>query len=139
MNRLPSKLLLGISAVAFCGIVSAADTQSKPAAGGTATEHGARQDSAGGPNSGSDTAGDTGSKGTQSGQNPAAGGSRQDTAGGTGSDSAGDTGSQGTQSGQNPRQNPGEEFAAEMRKCESMSGNDKTRCETDARKKHGQM
>jgi hypothetical protein len=143
------RFMVGSAMLAACGAAGAADSypmlagqhivQAADTAGGHA------QDSA----AGTDSAGDTGSPGTQSGENPGQSqGAGQDSmpragdsAGGpnAGSDTAGETGSQGTQSGQNPRENPSEAFAAEMRRCGSMAGDDKRRCETDARKKHGQM
>lgn len=142
MKRLSGSVCAFISVLALCGSAAAADSSGTST--GKQTTQGA--DSNVKAARGSDAAGDTGSKGTQSGENPAtpttgAQPRTGDSAGGpnSASDTAGDTGSQGTQSGQNSRQNPSEEFTAAMQKCGSMSGESKTRCETDAKKKHGQM
>lgn len=142
MKSLSSSLCAGIAVLALCGSAAAADSSATST--GKQTAQGAKND--GTAARGSDSAGDTGSKGTQSGQNPAATGTGTtpragDSAGGpnSASDTAGDSGSQGTQSGQKSRQDPSEEFTAAMQKCGSMSGDRKARCETDAKKKHGQM
>lgn len=142
MNKLTGTVMAGLAVFAFSGMavsVNAAESTGKT------TAQGARDDSAGGPNSGSDTANDPGSQGTQSGETPSGNaggntGSRDSSnAQQPGSDTAGDTGSRGTQSGETPGQSSNEQFAAEMRKCNAMSGTQKSSCVDAAKKKHGQM
>jgi len=53
---------------------------------------------------------------------------------GTGSDSGSSSSAQGSSSSSQQQQ-----YSSDLRKCESMSGSEKSRCVKAAKKKHGQM